>query len=71
MRVFQGSVSRTWMLAVALGLILLPAAPRLSTVARPPQDEDWTVPDSAKKVKNPVPAKRRQQNGRGQSDLYG
>jgi mono/diheme cytochrome c family protein len=42
-----------WILPAAMGLVLLAAA--ATTRARPPQEEDWSAPDAAKKVKNPVP----------------
>jgi len=46
---------RMWVLAATIGLFLL-GTDAARTVASPPQDEDWTAPDAAKKVKNPVPA---------------
>jgi mono/diheme cytochrome c family protein len=41
--------------SAALGLVLLGVA-AAPTIARPPQEGEWSVPDAAKKVKNPVPA---------------
>jgi mono/diheme cytochrome c family protein len=46
---------RTWILIVVMGLVLL-GTNAVRTVASPPQDEDWTAPEAAKKAKNPVPS---------------
>jgi mono/diheme cytochrome c family protein len=46
---------RMWILVSTVGLFLL-GANAVRTLARPPQDDDWTVPDAAKRVKNPMPA---------------
>jgi mono/diheme cytochrome c family protein len=46
---------RMSILVLAMGLVLL-GTNAVRTVASPPQGEDWTAPDAAKKVKNPVPA---------------
>ena len=46
---------RMWILVSTVGLFLL-GANAVRTLARPPQDDDWTVPDGAKRVKNPMPA---------------
>jgi mono/diheme cytochrome c family protein len=55
MKVSRRGSRRAWMWAATLGFILLGSG-AVRTSARPPQDDDWKAPDSAKKVKNPVPA---------------